>query len=528
MHPRIRRLPPGRMFRHLIHLSCVLLSLACILPTYSADAEIRRVFNVPAGPAEQSLKLFSEQSGRGVIFSTDSLKDARTKAVQGEFTAREAVDRMVDGTVLVVTPDEKTGAFAIKRDSDPNAERAAPTVPGGRPGNGAKTEPRPVQRDAKDEAITLSPFTVNASSDTGYLATSTLSGSRLNTPLKDTAATINVLTAEFLADVGATDLTKALQWGNNVQPNLADTAALGAAGNDNNFFQERTTFRVRGIGATTMRNYFDWKMPVDNYNIDRIEESHGPNSILFGIGSAGGIINLSTKQANFQQSFRRASADVGSFGGYRGTLDVNQALLDGRLGVRVNAFYDHAGSFRTYGFEDKQAIHLAVIYRPTPHTRVRIEYEKGDQNEILASYGLFDGVSTWLAAGRPAFSTNIAANPALGIGRFGTAARVTYIENNHSLINMAARNFGPTGGTAVSRLILDPALADPNINGGGPGQLRHTYFDTYSAFIERRFGKSTYLELAYTRQDQNARLYRLDAGTADGGALSFDPNLTLA
>src|SRR5687767_9713319 len=63
---------------------------------------------------------------------------------------------------------------------------------------------------AVDEPVELAPFTVNSTTDVGYLAGNTLAGSRLNTPLKDTAASISVMTAEFLSDIGALDLNHAL------------------------------------------------------------------------------------------------------------------------------------------------------------------------------------------------------------------------------------------------------------------------------------------------------------------------------
>src|SRR5665213_755821 len=54
-----------------------------------------------------------------------------------------------------------------------------------------------------DEAIVLSPFEVTARKDTGYQATETLAGTRIRTDLKDVASSIQVVTKEFMQDVGA-------------------------------------------------------------------------------------------------------------------------------------------------------------------------------------------------------------------------------------------------------------------------------------------------------------------------------------
>jgi hypothetical protein len=47
---------------------------------------------------------------------------------------------------------------------------------------------------AGDETVALSPFLVDSTKDTGYRATSTLAGSRINTDLRDLASPITVVT----------------------------------------------------------------------------------------------------------------------------------------------------------------------------------------------------------------------------------------------------------------------------------------------------------------------------------------------
>ncbi len=51
----------------------------------------------------------------------------------------------------------------------------------------------------------MEPFEVNATSDVGYQATSTLAGTRVRTDLKDVAGATSVATPQFMQDVGATD-----------------------------------------------------------------------------------------------------------------------------------------------------------------------------------------------------------------------------------------------------------------------------------------------------------------------------------
>ena len=54
--------------------------------------------------------------------------------------------------------------------------------------------------------VTLSPFEVSETQDNGYAGQDTLSGSRLRTNLRDVAAAISPMTAEFLRDIAATSV----------------------------------------------------------------------------------------------------------------------------------------------------------------------------------------------------------------------------------------------------------------------------------------------------------------------------------
>ena len=72
-------------------------------------------------------------------------------------------------------------------------------------------------QDENEEVYELSPFSVDASKDTGYVATSTLAGTRINTPLRDIAASISVYTQEFIEDTGSTDITDLLVYAVGVE-----------------------------------------------------------------------------------------------------------------------------------------------------------------------------------------------------------------------------------------------------------------------------------------------------------------------
>src|SRR5262245_58529389 len=97
---------------------CWMLPLSAV----ASDDNGKRAFNLVADTAERSLKAFSEQSGRGVIFVTDAVKGIRTNRVKGDFTPRQALEDLLRGTGLVWSNDVPTGAFAVRRQT-PNDEK---------------------------------------------------------------------------------------------------------------------------------------------------------------------------------------------------------------------------------------------------------------------------------------------------------------------------------------------------------------------------------------------------------------------
>src|SRR4051812_33503259 len=57
-----------------------------------------------------------------------------------------------------------------------------------------------------EEVVTLSEFSVRSEPDRGYVASETLTGSRVRTPIIDLPYTVNVLTSEFFEDFAMFEL----------------------------------------------------------------------------------------------------------------------------------------------------------------------------------------------------------------------------------------------------------------------------------------------------------------------------------
>ncbi|HUJ44954.1 MAG TPA: hypothetical protein VLW52_15255, partial [Opitutaceae bacterium] len=135
---------------------------------------------------------------------------------------------------------------------------------------------------AGGETIALSPFVVNVDHDNGYIAVDSLSGGRMDAPIRVTPAPISSLTGGFIDDLGLTNVNDVLKWSLNTVP-TSDRSGLsgGSGGNVFNYWSISTRGDHHDQGGNPpTKNYFPIFTVMDTYNIDRIEFDQGPNSIL--------------------------------------------------------------------------------------------------------------------------------------------------------------------------------------------------------------------------------------------------------
>ncbi len=380
-------------------------------------------FNIPANDADKSLKQLSQQSGVEVLFPTAAVAGVRTKAVRGEMLPREALDAMLAGTLLVSVRDTRTGSLTVKRESGEarNGQRAAQPTTSDRPRQNQNSS----VSAGEESAIELSPFEVTSDKDTGFAANSSLAGGRLSSELRDTPVAYSVMTREFIDALGITDLLEATQW------TTGQTERLTAGAND--FFANTGEFTTRGFvsaggtnagaGAGRQRNFFPVQSLGDSYNTERYDFGRGPNSILFGNGSLGGVSSSTTKRAQTDRGFQTVRARFGSWQQFRSELDVNQPLPGQKAAVRLSLLWQDGDDWRDRDFENRKAAFLTTTLKPFKNTEIRLEGEyfkiwrQTAVTDIAESFAGWNGTTTYNSV-QPLATLPGNAN-ALGIGRYG-------------------------------------------------------------------------------------------------------------
>jgi len=191
-------------------------------------------------------------------------------------------------------------------------------------------QPTTAPPETDDTPIRLSEFDVKTSSDKGYVASESVTGSRVATKIIDLPFSVNVITSEFLNDFDAFDIAS----------DMAYTSSLTGMDTQGNY-------NLRGYGATfQLRNGFYRLGLVDRVNIDRIEIIKGPNAAIYGQTSPAGLVNIITKRPKSTPS-QHVTITGGSDNLYRGEANVT-GLVGTVGGIEITQSFSGSAMDRDY------------------------------------------------------------------------------------------------------------------------------------------------------------------------------------
>lgn len=168
-------------------------------------------------------------------------------------------------------------------------------------------------------SVTVSSNTNNNDADT-FVAKQASGATKSNRPLLETSQSVSVVTQAQIASQGAQNVSQALRYLGGVESE--------AGGADYRF----DTVIVRGFNAD---EYLDglrlptvtyWSRPnYDAYLLNRIEVIKGPNSVLYGQASPGGVVNMVSKRAT-ADPIHEIYVTTGNHNLTEGGLDLSGAL----------------------------------------------------------------------------------------------------------------------------------------------------------------------------------------------------------
>ncbi|MEN3328095.1 MAG: catecholate siderophore receptor [Acidobacteriota bacterium] len=212
-------------------------------------------------------------------------------------------------------------------------------------------------------AVGPSSAIVTVTDMSAYGVNSINSATKTLTMLRDIPQSISVVTKEQIRDQSMSSLSEVVAY----IPGI--TSHQGENNRDQLVIRGNSTsadFFVNGV-RDDVQYYRDF------YNVERVEALKGPNSMLFGRGGGGGVVNRVTKEAGFTP-LREITLQGGSFGNKRFTTDFDQPLGD-KFAFRLNGLYENSGSFRNNVDLERYGVNPTATLIVGAKTAVKLSYE---------------------------------------------------------------------------------------------------------------------------------------------------------
>lgn len=216
------------------------------------------------------------------------------------------------------------------------------------------------------------------------LDTVPLASPRYTEPLRDIPQTITVIPRSVIEQQGATSLTEVLR---NV-PGLTIAAGEGGTPAGDNLTLRGNSARndifVDGVRDLSPQSR-------DPFNLEEVQVTKGPTSVISGRGSAGGTINLVSKAPGPGRIIGGSFA-LGSAATRRATVDLNTSLrrlgLGERSAFRLNLLAHHAAVPGRNAVENSRwGMAPSLAFGLGTPTRLTLSYYKLKQDN-LSDYGI--------------------------------------------------------------------------------------------------------------------------------------------
>jgi len=185
-----------------------------------------------------------------------------------------------------------------------------------------------------DETVYLSPFEVSSDRVSGYTVTDS-AAARIRRELIDTPTSIQVVTSEFMNDIGAATVLDAIQYLSGVS--VPPTGGLVGT-------NDRQVIRGFEVVGITVDNFTPGTADssFDPAVVDRVEVIKGPSAIHSPNGPPGGAGNLLTKSPKFSDPSYTISAELADeYFGNKGVIDAT-----GRVPSTESFAYRVIGTYR--------------------------------------------------------------------------------------------------------------------------------------------------------------------------------------
>jgi iron complex outermembrane recepter protein len=356
--------------------------LALLLANFALTAEAVDL-NIPSQPLDKALNALAHQSGERIIFSTGITNNKTSTSLKGDYTPRQALDKLLTGSGLMVKPTNSGGYTIVE----------APKSEG-------KAEPQALPEvNVSGNRVTETAF----GPVKGYVAKRSATGSKTDTPVSEIPQSVSIVTRDEMNARNVQTLTEAVAYTSGVR--------VGAFGFDPRF----DSFSIRGFDMTYTGIYRDGLRQLTSnfsiyreepYSAERIDILKGPSSVLYGQAEPSGLVNIVTKRPQFEAK-HQADVQLGNYDRQQVRFDTTGALNDDNtLAYRLTGLYRDSDSPVRGGHDDRTFIAPALTWQPNDKTTLTVltHYQKDTTVGNSSYYNDSNGnVVRNLPSGDPAF-----------------------------------------------------------------------------------------------------------------------------
>ncbi|WP_029146790.1 TonB-dependent siderophore receptor [Methylophilus sp. 5] len=340
--------------------------------------------NIPAQSLDKALNALAHQTGERIVFSTTMTNQKTSALLKGDYTTRQALEKLLLGSGLQVKDTAAGGYTIIELPRAPESKNEPQLLP-----------------EVKVSSSKVSETAVGPVK--GYVAKRSATGSKTDTPITEVPQSISVVTRDEMDARNVQTLTDTVAYTSGVR--------VGAFGFDPRF----DSFSIRGFDSTYTSIYRDGLRQLGSnmtlykeepYSAERIDIIKGPSSVLYGQAEPSGLVNIVSKRPQFE-SKHQADVQLGNYDRQQVRFDTTGALdNDGTLAYRLTGLYRDSDSPLKGAHDDRTYIAPALTWQPNDKTTLTIltHYLKNTTVGNAAYYNDADGhVLRNTPTGDPAF-----------------------------------------------------------------------------------------------------------------------------
>ncbi|NSL92642.1 TonB-dependent siderophore receptor [Acetobacter syzygii] len=273
-------------------------------PASTAAVERKFTLNIPAQKLSSALVALSNATGTQLAYTTQLSDGLRSSTISGTMSVNAALAQILSGTGLTY---RFNGNTVVLTKASANIT-LGPVRVGGTLARQDPTGP-----------------------GVGYVADSTTSGTKTDTPLMEIPNSIYVVTKQQMVDQQPQNIQEALRYSPGVYSEAMGNFSVGSALGSGGEIMQRgfsTTQFVDGLMSNSMA-------AGETSFLERVEAINGPASVMYGQTAPGGLIAMSLKKPT-DTPLHQVSVGFGNWNRYEATFDVSDKVTkSGNIRYRI-------------------------------------------------------------------------------------------------------------------------------------------------------------------------------------------------